>query len=101
MAEKVKNLPAMCETHVRSLGWEDLLQKGMATHSSILGPGHLLDRGASWRGCRPWGRQQTKAAEQLNNSRNYSAAIAVAAERSFGNLSYVRISATTCVVSLL
>ena len=32
----VKNMPAMQETGVRSLGWEDLLQKGMATHSSIL-----------------------------------------------------------------
>ena len=32
----VKNLPAMQETQVRSLGWEDPLEKGMATHSSIL-----------------------------------------------------------------
>ena len=32
----VKNLPVMQETWVRSLGWEDLLEKGMATHSSIL-----------------------------------------------------------------
>jgi len=32
----VKNLPAMQETWVGSLGWEDLLEKGMATHSSIL-----------------------------------------------------------------
>ena len=32
----VKNLPAMQETWVLSLGWEDLLEKGMATHSSIL-----------------------------------------------------------------
>jgi len=32
----VKNLPAMWETGVRSLGWEDPLEEGMATHSSIL-----------------------------------------------------------------
>ena len=32
----VKNLPAMQETRVRSLGWADPLEKGMATHSSIL-----------------------------------------------------------------
>ena len=32
----VKNLPKMQETWVRSLGWEDPLEKGMATHSSIL-----------------------------------------------------------------
>ena len=36
MAQKVKNPPAMQETGVRSLGWEDPLEKGMATHSSIL-----------------------------------------------------------------
>ena len=32
----VKNLPAMQETRVRSLGWEDPLEKGMANHASIL-----------------------------------------------------------------
>ena len=32
----VKNLPAMQEMQVQSLGWEDLLEEGMATHSSIL-----------------------------------------------------------------
>ena len=36
MAQTVKNLPAMWETWVRSLGWEDPLEKGMATHLSIL-----------------------------------------------------------------
>ena len=36
MAQMVKNLPAMQETRVQSLGWEDPLEKGMATHSSIL-----------------------------------------------------------------
>ena len=36
MAQMVKNLPAMPETWVRSLGWEDPLEKGKATHSSIL-----------------------------------------------------------------
>ena len=35
-ASKVKNRPAMWETWVRSLGWEDPLEKGTATHSSIL-----------------------------------------------------------------
>ena len=37
MTQMVKNLPAMQETQVRSLGQEDPLEKGMATHSSILG----------------------------------------------------------------
>ena len=36
MAQTVKNLPAMRETPVCSLGWEDPLEKGMATHSSTL-----------------------------------------------------------------
>ena len=37
MAQLVKNPPAMWETWVQSLGWEDPLEKGKATHSSILG----------------------------------------------------------------
>ena len=40
VAQTVKNLPAMQETWVRSLGWEDLLEKGMTTHSSILAKFH-------------------------------------------------------------
>ena len=36
VAQTVKNLPAMQETWVQSLGWEDSLEKGVATHSSIL-----------------------------------------------------------------
>ena len=36
VAQTVKNLPAVQETQVQSLGWEDSLEKGMATHSSIL-----------------------------------------------------------------
>ena len=37
MAQLVKNPPAMRETWVRPLGWEDPLEKGYATHASILG----------------------------------------------------------------
>ena len=36
VAQTLKNLPAMRESWVQSLGWEDPLEKGMATHSSIL-----------------------------------------------------------------
>ena len=36
MAQRSKHLPAMWATWVRSLGWEDPLEKEMATHSSIL-----------------------------------------------------------------
>ena len=55
MAQTVKNLPAMQETWVRSLGWEDPLEKDMATHSSIL-PGESHGQrslaGYSPRGCK-------------------------------------------------
>ena len=44
----VKNLPAVKETRVRSLGWEDSLEEGMATRSSILAWRIPLARGA-WR----------------------------------------------------
>ena len=36
VAQTVKNPPAMWETWIQSLGWEDPLEEGMATHSSIL-----------------------------------------------------------------
>ena len=46
----VKNLHALQETWVRSLGWEDLLEKGMVTHCSILAwteePGQLQSMGS-------------------------------------------------------
>ena len=56
MAQLVKNPPAMQETWVRSLGWEDPLEKGKATHSSIL----------AWR--IPWTvRGVTKSRTRLSN----------------------------------
>ena len=48
LAQMVKNLPAMRETWVQSLGWEDPLEEGMATHSSILVWRIPMDKGA-WR----------------------------------------------------
>ena len=47
VAQMVKNLPAMRETCVRSLGWEDPLEEGMATLSSTLDWRISMDRGAS------------------------------------------------------
>ena len=44
VAHSVKNLPAMLETWVQSLGWEEPLEEGMATHSSILAWSILMDR---------------------------------------------------------
>ena len=46
MAQTVKSPPAMQETWVQSLGWEDPLEKGMVTHSSILDWRIPMDRGA-------------------------------------------------------
>ena len=65
MAQRLKLLPAMQETWVRSLGWEDPLEKEMATHSSIL----------AWRipwteehgGLHsPWGRKESDTTERLS-----------------------------------
>ena len=47
VAQAVKNLPAIQETRVRSLGWKDSLEKGIATHSGILA-WEFMDRGAWW-----------------------------------------------------
>ena len=62
----VKDLPAMWETQVQSLGWEDPLEKGMATHCSIL----------AWRipwteepgGYSPWGHQESDMTKCLKLS---------------------------------
>ena len=60
MAQTVKNLPAIQETGVRSLGQEDPLEKGMTTHSSIL----------AWR--IPWteepGGLQSRGTQELNTT---------------------------------
>ena len=47
MAQTVKTLPIMRETWVQSLGLEDPLEKGMATHSSILSWRIPMDKGAT------------------------------------------------------
>ena len=65
-AQTVKNLPAMWETQVGSLGWEDPLEKGLATHSSIL----------AWRipwteepgGHSPWGCKQLDTTKRLTHT---------------------------------
>ena len=56
MTQLVKNLPAMRETWVRSLGWEDPLEKGKVIHSNIL----------AWR--IPWGRKESDTTERLSLS---------------------------------
>ena len=63
VAQTVKSLLAMQETWVRSLSWKDLLEKEMATHSSIL----------AWKipwieepGYSPWGRKELDMTERLH-----------------------------------
>ena len=56
VAQLVKNLPAMWETWVRSLGWEDPPEKEKATHASIL----------AWR--IPWDHKELDTAERLSLS---------------------------------
>ena len=56
MAQLVKSPPVMQETWVRSLGWEDPLEKGLATHASIL----------AWR--IPWGRKELDMTEKISLS---------------------------------
>ena len=48
VAQMVQNLPAMWETWVQSLGWEDPLEEGMATHSSVLSWRIPMDRRVWW-----------------------------------------------------
>ena len=55
----IKNLPAMGETWVQTLGWENPLEKGKASHSSIL----------AWRILySPWGHKESDTTEQLSFS---------------------------------
>ena len=62
MAQRLKHLPAMQETQVRSLGWEDPVEKEMATHSSTL----------AWRipwreePGSPWGCKESDTTELLH-----------------------------------
>ena len=66
MTQTVKNLPEMRETWVRSLGWEDPLENGMAAHSSIL----------AWRipqteepvSYSPWGHSELDTTERLTHT---------------------------------
>ena len=63
MAQLVKNLPAMRETWVQSLGWADPLEKGKPTHSSILAWEFHGQR--SLVGYSPWGCKESDTTEQL------------------------------------
>ena len=63
------NPPEMRETWVRSLGWEDPLKEGMATHSSILAWRIPVDRSPVGYG--PWGHKESDMTEQLSTAHVY------------------------------
>ena len=60
VAQLVKNLPAVWETWVRSLVWEDPLEKGKATHPSILA------WRIPWTVYSPWGHKESDTTERLH-----------------------------------
>ena len=62
----VKNLNAMQETWVQPLGWEDPLEKGMTTHSSILVWRNSMDRGAWWATAHPMVAKELDPTEQVH-----------------------------------
>ena len=59
VAQMIKNVPAMWETWVQSLGWEDSLEEGMATHFSILAWSIPMDGGAWWATVHGFAKSQT------------------------------------------
>ena len=63
VAQLVKNLPAVRETWIRSLGWEDPLEEGMATDSSILAWRIPMDRGAWWAALHGVTKSQTQLSD--------------------------------------
>ena len=65
----VKNLPAVQETWVRSLGWEDALEKETAAHSSMLAweISGIEEPGGPYS---PWGCRRLDTAERLNDNSN-------------------------------
>ena len=67
--QMVKNLPAMLETLVRSLGWEDPLEKEMATHSCILAWKSPRTEGHGYYS--PWGRKESDMTELLTRTLIY------------------------------
>ena len=73
VAQTVKRLPIMWETHVQSLGWEDLLEKEMATHSSILA--WKIPWRKSLVGYSPWGRKESERTERLFTNTTYVASL--------------------------
>ena len=70
VAQLVKNLSAMQETQVRFLDQENPLEKGQATHSSILAWRIPMDREAWQATVSPWGRKESDMTDQLSTAQH-------------------------------
>ena len=66
VAQTIKDPPAMREDWIQSFHWEDPLEEGMATHSSILAWRIPTDRGAWWATVSPWPHKESDTIEQLS-----------------------------------
>ena len=66
VAQKIKNPPAMQETRVRSLGWEDPLEKGMVLPAPVFLPGEFHGQ-RSLVGYSPWGCKESDMTERLTH----------------------------------
>ena len=72
VAQLVKNLPAVQETWVRSMGWEDPLEEGMAPYSSILTWRIPMDREACpWATIHGVAKSQTRLGDSLSLTGNF------------------------------
>ena len=71
VAQMVKNPPAVQETRVRSLGWEDVLEEDMATHFSILAWRIPMDRGAWWAMVHEVAKSWTRLSDQAQSHKKF------------------------------
>ena len=74
MSQTVKNLPAVQETQVWSLGWENPLEQGMATHSSAL-VWRILGTEEPVVGYSSWSRKESEMTERLSLHANYQSTV--------------------------
>ena len=70
-AQMVKNTSSMLETWIRSLGWEDSLEEGIASHSSIPAWRFPMDRGAWWATVHGVTKSQTRLSDEADTMNMY------------------------------
>ena len=70
VAQMVKNQPAMQETRVQSLDWEETLEKGMGLPTPVFLPGEFHEQ-RNLTGYGPWGRKESDVTERLTVSLSF------------------------------